>query len=137
MVSIPDWSKFSRGQDTLKDASQNPKLNKYYKQREEEVIKQAEERGYFRVPTEIFLLEESDYRNGRSAKELYQLHLIKLVGVHLRKIGEICLCNNLRILILNNNFLTRIDDLQTCRQLVKLDLHSNQVRYQSLSLIIN
>lgn len=126
MVSIPDWSKFARAQEGLKD-SRNVHLNKYYKQREEEAIRQAEERGYFRVPTQSYLLEENDFRNGRKVRELGQLHLVKLVGVHLRKIGDIAYCVNLRICILNNNFLTKIDDLASCRQLVKLDLHSNQI----------
>ena len=57
MVSIPDWAKFTR----VADASQKPDatvlLNKYYRQREQEAIKQAEEQGYFLVPTREFLLE--------------------------------------------------------------------------------
>jgi hypothetical protein len=65
--------------------------------------------------------------NGRRVRDTNKLFLVKLVGVHLRKIGDISYCLNLRICILNNNFLTKIDSLATCRQLIKLDLHSNQV----------
>lgn len=128
MVSIPDWSKFSRLHDTLKEPG-NLNINKYYKQREEESIRQAEERGYFRVPTEEFLIERNAYRNGRNIYDANHLRLIKLVGVHMRKLGEITFCTNLRICILNNNFLTKIDGLAACRHLIRLDLHSNQVRY--------
>ncbi|KAK3088682.1 hypothetical protein FSP39_022332 [Pinctada imbricata] len=127
MVSIPDWTKFSRLHETLREPSQNVLMNKYYKQREEQAIKQAEERGYFKVPSQEYLLKESAYRNGRNVKEVGKLKLIKLCGVHLRKVGDIAFCYNLQICILNNNFLTKIDGLMTCHQLVRLDLHSNQL----------
>jgi hypothetical protein len=126
MVSIPDWSKFSRLQDTFKEPG-NILMNKYYKQREEETIRLAEEHGYFLVPTQSYLIKTNGAMNGRRVRDTNKLFLVKLVGVHLRKIGDISYCLNLRICILNNNFLTKIDSLATCRQLIKLDLHSNQV----------
>lgn len=126
MVSIPDWSKFGKLHENVKEPS-NLLLNKYYKQREEQAIRQAEERGYFRVPTQEYLIEECQRRNRYRYKDVQQLKLIKLCGVHLRKVGEISSCIYLRICIINNNFLTRIDGLMSCHHLVKLDVHSNQV----------
>ncbi|CAC5373033.1 Leucine-rich repeat and IQ domain-containing protein 3 [Mytilus coruscus] len=126
MVSIPDWSKFSRIHDTLKEPG-NILMNKYYKQREEETIRLAEEHGYFLVPTQGYLIKHMGPLNGRRVKDTNKIYLVKLVGVHMRKIGDISYCINLRICILHNNFLTKIDGLATCRQLIKLDLHSNQL----------
>ena len=59
--------------------------------------------------------------------DVAQLLYVRLDGVHLRKVGDLTFCVNLRICILNNNFLTKIDGLTGCRHLIKLDLHSNQV----------
>ena len=42
MVSIPDWSKFQRAHDSSREASNLGNLDKYYRQREEETIRQAE-----------------------------------------------------------------------------------------------
>ena len=135
-MSIPDWSKLSRVHDNLREPSQNVAMNKYYKQREEQAIRQAEERGYFKVPTQEYILLESAYRNGKNIKNVEKLKLVKLCGVHLRKVGEISLCFSLQICILNNNFLTKIDSMLTCHQLIRLDLHSNQVgRHQNECLI--
>lgn len=126
MVSIPDWSKFGKLHENVKEPT-NLLLNKYYKQREEQAIRQAEERGYFRVPTQEYLIEESKKRNDYKYKDVSHLKLIKLCGVHLRKVGEISSCLYLRICIINNNFLTKIDGLMSCHHLVKLDVHSNQL----------
>lgn len=128
MVSIPDWSKFGKLHENVKEPT-NLLLNKYYKQREEQAIRQAEERGYFRVPTQEYLIEESKKRNDYKYKDVSHLKLIKLCGVHLRKVGEISSCLYLRICIINNNFLTKIDGLMSCHHLVKLDVHSNQVLF--------
>ncbi|XP_046360900.2 uncharacterized protein LOC124138349 [Haliotis rufescens] len=127
MVSIPDWARFSRLHD-LKSNKNDPNshLRKYYKQREEEAVRQAEQQGYFIVPEEKFILEHCRAAN-RKAKRLSQLFLVQLNGLHLRKVGEISMCLNLQICNLSNNFLPKIEPLAGCRHLVKLDLHSNQL----------
>ena len=132
MVSIPDWTKFQRLHDAQRETTNVGNLDKYYKQREEETIRQAETQGLLRTPTQEYLLQSCKRTNpdafGRRIKDVTQLKLVRLCGVHLRKIGDLSYCINLRICILNNNFLTKIDGLDSCRQLVKLDLHSNQVQ---------
>ena len=49
MVSIPDWSRLQRLGDFPAKETTLPQ-SRYYKQREEETIKQAEEQGYFLNP---------------------------------------------------------------------------------------
>ena len=130
MVSIPDWTKFQRLHDMQKEPSNVGALEKYYKQREEETIRMAESHGILKTPTQEYLVKNSaniQNCNPKYIRDVSQLRLVKLCGVHLRKIGDMNYCINLKICILNNNFLTKIDSLAACRQLVKLDLHGNQV----------
>ena len=146
MVSIPDWSRFGRLGEVQKET---PSLGaRYNKQREAEAIKQAEESGYFLTVDRPFIeknilgigLTEEDCVRRQRAKsflddekddeiDLGGIFHMRLVNAHMRTIGDIGLCQNLRICILNNNYITRFDALVTCTQLVKLDLHSNQVKY--------
>lgn len=127
MVSILDWSKFQHLNDSQKEASNVGGLSKYYKQREEEVIRQAEHQGLLRTATQEFLVKQCGYVDGRYVKDVTKYQLVRLCGVHLRKIGDVMYCANLRVCILSNNFLTKFDGLASCKQLIKLDLHSNQL----------
>ena len=127
MVSIPDWTKFQRSHETSREGTNIGNLDKYYKQREEETIRQAENQGLLKTASQDFLLKHCGKLDGRYIKDVSQLRFVRLCGVHLRKVGDLSYCINLRICILNNNFLTKIDGLAPCRQLIKLDLHSNQV----------
>ncbi|XP_041368194.1 uncharacterized protein LOC121382712 [Gigantopelta aegis] len=127
MVSIPDWAKFSRLHDyEYSKSHSNDQRSPYYKKREQEAVRQAELNGYFIVPTQDFLINNSAWKRGR-VKNIKSLSLVKLDGVHVRKIGDISYCINLKICILSNNFLQKIDGLVSCRQLVKLDVHGNQL----------
>jgi Leucine-rich repeat (LRR) protein len=56
-----------------------------------------------------------------------QLKVISLPGLRVRDLQDIGWCANLRVLILSNNFLSRLDPIVHCHQLLKLDLHGNQV----------
>ncbi|XP_052788033.1 uncharacterized protein LOC128222969 [Mya arenaria] len=128
MVSIPDWTKFQRLNETQREGSNVGNLDKYYKQREEETIRQAEHQGLLITPSQDFLIRNcGKLSNGKYIKDVSQLLFVRLDGYHLRKIGDLTFCMNIRILVLNNNFLTKIDGLAACRHLIKLDLHSNQI----------
>ena len=145
MVSIPDWSKF-RGLGEGGSSVLSPPSN-YHKQRANEAIKQAEEHGYFRAATEDFIqkkyltqedVEEAQKRRrNKKPKEadVGDLLLLKLPHARLRGVGDIGLCTNLQICILHNNYITRFDALAPCTQLVRLDLHSNQVRCVELKVL--
>lgn len=60
----------------------------------------------------------------RSLKEIDYLHLSH---THIRTLGYIQSCRHIRVCILSNNYLTRFNALANCPELVRLDLHSNQV----------
>ena len=45
MVSIPDWGKFAQVTDNKQQQDTQALLSKFYKQREAEAVKQAEESG--------------------------------------------------------------------------------------------
>lgn len=102
-------------------------LDKYYKQREEETIRQAENQGLLKTASQDFLIKHCGKSEERQIKDVSQLRLVRLCGVHLRKVGDLNYCINLRICLLSNNFLTKIDGLSACRHLIKLDLHGNQL----------
>ena len=63
----------------------------------------------------------------RKDKDLSSVFLMRLSCSHLKSVGDIGLCQNLTICILNNNYIKRIEPLVSCLFLMKLDLHSNQV----------
>ncbi|WAR31969.1 LRIQ3-like protein [Mya arenaria] len=106
MVSIPDWTKFQRLNETQREGSN----------------------GLLITPSQDFLIRNcGKLSNGKYIKDVSQLLFVRLDGYHLRKIGDLTFCMNIRILVLNNNFLTKIDGLAACRHLIKLDLHSNQI----------
>ena len=138
MVSIPDWSKFSRLGEMPQQNTQPH--SRYYKQREEEVIKQAEEHGYFLTPTAPYLIQ--NFGKGRvlnddeylwdqermdKRQELRKIPYIQLINMHVRGLGDLGLCSSLRICVLHSNYITRFDSLAACRHLMMLDLHGNQV----------
>lgn len=128
MVSIPDWTKFSRTVEGLKKPHSSQPLNKFFYQQEQVALREAEEQGYFLVPSCDYILKYLGPCNAMS-KSIKQIFLVKLDGVHMQKLGDISLCTNLQICILANNFLTNVDALARCYHLVKLDLHGNQVRF--------
>ena len=151
MVSIPDWSRFGRVLEVQKDST--PLSARYRKQREKEATKQAEESGYITNVDRSFLekhilgLSEATLLKKKRAKsfleeeedalDLSNVYMVRLPNAHLRTVGEIGQCQHIRICILNNNFILRFEALDTCRQLVKLDLHGNQVRHKQLTVEVH
>lgn len=139
MVSMVDWSRFTRGSDLSANSSQPG--SRYHKQRETEAIRQAEEQGYFLLASKSFIEDvfapedatqgtrSAKFAAGKTPKDLAQVQLIHLTSAHLRTVGDIGLCRNLKVCILSNNYIRRIDGLVTCEKLVKLDLGHNQVRW--------
>ncbi|CAH1786102.1 unnamed protein product [Owenia fusiformis] len=138
MVSIPDWSKLARLTDVK--LAEPLSASRYNKQRELEVVKQAEKHGYFVKASKSYILQkfkeadpdqiEKDRLLGRKRnleEECQDVEFIKLPGTHLRHLGDIARCENLKICCLSNNYISRIESLMDCHQLIKLDLHSNQI----------
>ncbi|XP_006816860.1 leucine-rich repeat and IQ domain-containing protein 3-like, partial [Saccoglossus kowalevskii] len=123
MVSIPDWGKFARSiESPTKIANVESRLERI---RQEKFYKEAEERGYL-VTLSKSMLRENCIKNPKS-ETLRSIQMVRLVGVHLRDIGCIYTCKRLRICILHSNYINKFDALIACPELVKLDLHSNQI----------
>lgn len=60
-------------------------------------------------------------------RSLKEIHYIHLSFAHIRTLGHIQACKRLKICILHNNYLSRFSALSNCPELIRLDLHSNQV----------
>ena len=136
MVSMVDWSRLARGADPGVPATPGHQ-SRYSRQRESEAVRAAEEQGYFvnanrAFLEEVFAPEEEGVRRSvlderGPAKDLCRVQLISLQHAHLRSVGDIGLCVNLRICILSHNYIGRLDGLAMCENLLKLDVSSNQV----------
>lgn len=61
------------------------------------------------------------------AKQAWHVNHIRFSYRHMKTLGDIPVFNRIIILTLDNNYLENIDDLISCRELIKLDIHSNQV----------
>jgi Leucine-rich repeat (LRR) protein len=82
---------------------------------------------YLQEPTLAFLESYQSHLRPSFASGIFVLSLSKL---QLNSIGDIGQFKHIQICDLSSNFIETIDSLIiNCRQLIKLDLHSNRVRY--------
>ena len=96
--------------------------SKFEKQREEEVLRNAHERGYLRAPT------LNDIWDSIGEKcDLEDISYLNMSRICLHTVQTIDLCTRLRICVLHSNYISSFDSLSFCRDLVYLDLHNNQV----------
>lgn len=96
--------------------------SKFEKQREEEVIRNAHEQGYLRVPT------ANDIWDSIGEKcNLEDISYLNMSGICLHTVQTIDLCTRLRICALHSNYISSFDSLVCLRELVYLDLHNNQI----------
>ncbi|XP_065104078.1 uncharacterized protein lrriq3 [Paramisgurnus dabryanus] len=75
------------------------------------------------------LILDHGYWKSKDEKVMY-LHdvvMVKLSRLLLKNLDQIGCCRSLRICILADNFLTRIEAVMACTHLVKLDLKGNQI----------
>ena len=96
--------------------------SQFEKQREEEVIRNAHERGFLRAPTANVIWD-----NIGEKCNLGDISYLNMSGICLHTVKTIDLCTRLRICVLNSNYISSFDSLFYCRELVYLDLHKNQV----------
>ncbi|KAL1270098.1 hypothetical protein QQF64_032387 [Cirrhinus molitorella] len=73
------------------------------------------------------LILNHGYWTSEGEKDLKDIVMVRLSGLLLKSLDQIGSCGALRICILADNFLTRIDALMECTCLVKLDLKGNQI----------
>ncbi|XP_073675955.1 uncharacterized protein lrriq3 [Garra rufa] len=73
------------------------------------------------------LILDHSYWASEDDKDLKDIVMVRLSGLLLKSLDQIGSCRALRICILADNFLTRIDALMECTCVVKLDLKGNQI----------
>lgn len=75
------------------------------------------------------LIQDHGYwtSEGQKGRSLQDIVMVKLSRLLLKNLDQIGSCRSLRICILSDNFLTRIEAVMECTRLVKLDLKGNQV----------
>lgn len=104
--------------------------SKFEKQREEEVIRNAHERGYLRAPTVDDVWESIGEKC-----DLGDISYLNMSGICLHTVRTIDLCTRLRICVLHSNYISSFDSLVHCRELFYLDLHNNQVRFNMITFV--
>ena len=98
--------------------------SKFDKQREEEVIRNAHERGFLRAPTANNIWDSIGEKC-----DLGDINYLNMSGICLHTVQTIDLCSRLRICVLHSNYISSFDSLAHCRELAYLDLHNNQVTF--------
>ncbi|XP_043102944.1 leucine-rich repeat and IQ domain-containing protein 3 [Puntigrus tetrazona] len=73
------------------------------------------------------LILDHGYWTSESEKDPKDILMVRLSSLLLKSLDQIGSCRALRICILADNFLTRIEALMECALLVKLDLKGNQI----------
>lgn len=96
--------------------------SKFEKQREEEVLRNAHERGYLRASTANDIFDSIGEKC-----DLEDISFLNMSRICLHTVQTIDLCTRLRICVLHSNYISSFDSLSFCRDLVYLDLHNNQV----------
>lgn len=103
--------------------------SKFEKQREEEVLRNARERGYLRAPTVNDIWDSIDEKC-----DIQDISYLNMSRICLHSVQTIDLCTRLRICVVHSNYISSFDSLAFCRDLVYLDLHNNQVNLPFLNL---
>ncbi|XP_001340019.5 leucine-rich repeat and IQ domain-containing protein 3 isoform X1 [Danio rerio] len=73
------------------------------------------------------LLLDHGYWISEGDKDLTDIVMVRLNSLLVKSLDQIGSCKTLRICILADNFLTRIEPLMECTSLVKIDLKGNQI----------
>lgn len=120
------------GTDIIKQSDRRltpktPGKSKFEKQRAEDIVRNAHERGYLKEAT-----EDAIWENIGEKCDLDDIKYLNVNGIHLHTVRSIDLCKTLRICVLSCNYITNFDALGQCRQLLFLDLHGNQVSLESI-----
>lgn len=80
------------------------------------------------VPSsKAMVLEHGQTLNQNSTEDPQDLVLVQLSKLSLKDVEYLQYCTTLKICILVNNYITSIEPLFACTQLIKLDLHGNQI----------
>ncbi|XP_066499378.1 leucine-rich repeat and IQ domain-containing protein 3 [Hoplias malabaricus] len=80
--------------------------------------------------SESLILEHGRHTSPiKNATDLQDVLVVSLSGLLLKNLDQLGHCKTLKICVLSDNFLTRIEPLIECVHLVKLDLRGNQITH--------
>ncbi|XP_050816995.1 leucine-rich repeat and IQ domain-containing protein 3 isoform X3 [Gopherus flavomarginatus] len=79
--------------------------------------------------SENLLLKYGQTTSQAHLKKLKDIIIVQLNGLYLKNVRHLQYCVLLKVCILSNNYITDIDALECCTNLVKLDLHGNQIQH--------
>ncbi|KAM4642176.1 leucine-rich repeat and IQ domain-containing protein 3 [Discoglossus pictus] len=85
------------------------------------------ESNYILPASKKLFLEHGVSSDNCQTNKLKELVLINANRLLLNEVSIIQRCTSLTVCILSNNFITNIDALQGCCNIIKLDLHGNQI----------
>ncbi|XP_034356845.1 leucine-rich repeat and IQ domain-containing protein 3 [Arvicanthis niloticus] len=80
------------------------------------------------ITKELTCHEEWSHYNENIIEDQKDFVFVKYNGLHLKSMENLQTCISLRVCIFSNNFVTDIQPLQSCKKLIKLDLHGNQIK---------
>ncbi|XP_060685609.1 uncharacterized protein LOC132818569 [Hemiscyllium ocellatum] len=85
------------------------------------------DRSHLVSPSKSLILSCGEMDSTLKEKKLDKIAVVNLSKHYLKNLGSLSLCCTLKICILSRNYITKIDALANCRNLIKLDLHGNHI----------
>ena len=101
-----------------------------------DLLQIAQNEGFLHALTEDELTENSQDAKNKKPSYPGNASLLSLASRRLQDISLLDLCERLEICILSNNFIDNIEALKWCRNLLCLDVHSNQVQLHYRGVIL-
>ncbi|XP_078418010.1 leucine-rich repeat and IQ domain-containing protein 3 [Cetorhinus maximus] len=85
------------------------------------------DRSHLVSPSKSLILSCGEMDSAFKEKKLEKIVVVNLSGHYLKNLGNLSNCSALKICILPRNYITKIDALSSCPNLIKLDLHGNHI----------
>ncbi|XP_041063787.1 leucine-rich repeat and IQ domain-containing protein 3-like [Carcharodon carcharias] len=85
------------------------------------------DRSHLVSPSKSLILSCGEMDSVFKEKKLEKIAVVNLSGHYLKNLGNLSNCSALKICILPRNYITKIDALANCPNLIKLDLHGNHI----------
>ncbi|XP_041063664.1 leucine-rich repeat and IQ domain-containing protein 3-like [Carcharodon carcharias] len=90
-------------------------------------VRRLVHRSHLVSPSKSLILSCGEMDSVFKEKKLEKIVVVNLPGFYLKNLGNLSNCSALKICILPRNYITKIDALANCPNLIKLDLHGNHI----------
>ncbi|XP_078416752.1 uncharacterized protein LOC144692128 [Cetorhinus maximus] len=90
-------------------------------------VRRQVDRSHLVSPSKSLILSCGEMDSAFKEKKLEKIVVVNLPGHYLKNLGNLSNCSALKICILSRNYITKIDALSSCPNLIKLDLHGNHI----------